>query len=454
MITCGQPAGKRPPEPPGPKGRGLRNLLARVRSTTDFMEGLHRQYGPVAGYRIGAKRFCLISDPALMEEILVTSRDRFHKGTEQKAAMENACIITADGSDHQRRRKLIQPSFMPKAITKYAEQMVSEAFRRQSGWHDGETIDFDEQAREASLAIAAHTFFGDDIVVDTRLIKGSLAGYRWLVVVGLLPFGKRLRALPLPGVRSARRAIARLDEAIYEAIRRARDDNHRTDLISHLAGARDEDGVHAPYSEAELKDEAFAILVAGHETTAATLTWCIYHICRNPGARDRLEQEIDAVLGDRLPTFHDYDDLVYTKAIVDEALRLTPPAPYLGRTAVQDVVIGGYHIAKGTIVQPYIRMPMRQEKYFEDAHRFMPERWLQVPQPGRPRFAYAPFGGGARYCSGFRFAWMELVLSLAVFCRRWRFDLVSRQFPAVLDLIIYKCKHGLPVTLTRRQPDA
>ena len=132
-----------PKLPPGPKGRAFRNLLMRVRDTTRLFAGLHRDYGGIVRFRILSKRFCAIFDPTMIEEVLVRKRDCFHKGAEQKKVMENPCIITADGDDHQRRRKLVQPSFSPKALQGYAEQMVSEAFRRQDAWHDGQMIDID-----------------------------------------------------------------------------------------------------------------------------------------------------------------------------------------------------------------------------------------------------------------------------------------------------------------------
>lgn len=436
--------------PPGPKGQAFRNLLKRVRDTTRLFVSLNRDYGSIVGFHILSKQFCAIFDPTMIEEVVVRKRDFFHKGTGLKKVMGNPCILTADGEDHQRRRKLVQPSFSPKALRGYAEQMVSEAFHRQDAWRDGQTIDIDYEAHDLSLSIAMRTFFGGDIDVSPQLISDSLGGYDWLVRFGLLPFSKFFRALPLPRTIQARRGIQRLDDVIYEAIRRARENSQRSDLIAHLVNARDEDGVHSPYTEDELKAEVFAILIAAHETTAATLTWCIYHLSQNPEARKRMEQEIDSVLGDSLPNFEDYDRLIYTKAVVDESLRLTPPMPYLVRTAVQDVEIGDYCISKGTIVQPSIRIPMRQEKYFADPEQFIPERWLEDPQLECPRFAYAPFGGGARFCSGFRFALMELVFSLAIFCKRWRFNLVSKDFPAVSDLVVYKVKGGLPITLNRR----
>ena len=410
---------------------------------------LRRRYGDIVTYRLLWKRFCVIFDPLLSEEVVIGKRDRFQKGTEQKKLLD-LCIITAEGDEHLRRRKLVQPSFTPKAIQGYAGQMVREAERTRSGWRDGQVIDIDEVASDLSLAIAARTFFGDDISATTRDVHDSLDGYRWRALVGLLPFSDFFWSLPLPRNRRARRGMHKLEEAIGDAVRRARANPERTDLIAHLVNARDDDGAFSPFTDGELGAEAFAILITGHHTVAATLTFAFYHLSLNPAVRERMESEIDDVLGGRLPSFDDFAKLAYTRAVVDETLRITPPTAYLGRTAIEDVVIGDFRIPRGTVVQPSIRVPMREERFFADPDRFMPERWLEIPQPKRPRFAYAPFGTGDRFCSGFRFALLELVFSLAVFCQRWRIDVISDEFPAVVDMVIYRCKDGLPVKIHSR----
>ena len=204
------------------------------------------------------------------------------------------------------------------------------------------------------------------------------------------------------------------------------------------------------FTEAELRDEVLAIIVASHVTIAATMTWCTYHLGRNPDVRARLEEEVDTVLGGRPPGFHDVPRLKYARAVVDESLRMTPPVTYLGRVTTEDVVIDGYRIPEDTMVELSIRTPMRHDDYFREQDRFMPERWLTEPKPKLPRMAYAPFGSGIRFCSGFRFALLELVLALSIFAQRWRFDLTFEGFPLIVDVLFYKCRKGLPVVVRRR----
>ena len=426
------------------------NMLRRWRDTTGFFASLHRRDGAVADYRIFRKRFSVVFEPELMEEILLRRHACFQKGAEQRKAVENPGIVTAEGADHLWRRKLIQPSFSPKALKGYAAAMADEILARSDAMRDGEQVDVDHWAHELSLSIATRTFFGDAVDVTPAHIRDALAGYRWMVILGLLPMNRALKRLPLPRTRGSRRAIRRLDERLYEAIRAARaDEGERTDLIAHLVRSWDEGHPDGSYEDSQLKAEVFAVLIAGHETTAATLTWCLYHLARNPDARERMEREIDGVLGGGRPGFDDVPNLSWTKAVVDETMRMTPTATYLGRTAMEDVEVGEHCVRKDTIAQLSIRTPMNKEEYFPDPERFQPERWLGFG-PDVPRMAYAPFGAGHRFCSGHRFATIELVLALAIVGQRWRLDLVDPDPPPVRDMIVYKVREGLMMTASRR----
>ena len=428
----------------------MRNLIRRVRHTTGFFAGLREEYGDVVAYRIMDKRFCVLFRPDLMEEVIARERESFRKGSQERKTMGNDCIITANGEDHARRRRLIQPSFTPRCIQGYSEKMVSELRRARDALSDGEHIDMDHLATDLSLSIASRAFFGDDMGIGTRLMKDYLASFRWMFGLSHIPFEKLARTFPHPRTISARRHIAEFHEAVCENIRRTRGSSGRSDLISHLVTAWDAERPDWDFTEAELRDEVLAIIVASHVTIAATMTWCTYHLGRNPDVRARLEEEVDTVLGGRLPGFHDVPRLKYARAVVDESLRMTPPVTYLGRVTTEDVVIGGYRIPEDTMVELSIRTPMRHDDYFGEQDRFMPERWLQEPKPRLPRMAYAPFGSGIRFCSGFRFALLELVLALSVFAQRWRFDLTFEGFPPIADVLFYKCRKGLPVVVRRR----
>ena len=194
------------------------------------------------------------------------------------------------------------------------------------------------------------------------------------------------------------------------------------------------------------------MLIAGHETSANTLVWSFYYLSRYPEVRARLEKEVDEVLGGRLPTTEDIDHLVYAGAVMDEVLRISPPSILVGRRCIEDCELGGYHIPKGTIVQPFIRAPHRNEKYWPQATEFRPERWFEPDQPKRPTHAYIPFGAGESKCAGVAFARSEVVLTLAIITQRWRVETKSKEFPKVNTLAgFYKPTGGLPCIVHRRE---
>ena len=435
------------------KGNRIRNLMKRVRNSTDFFSELHSLAGDAGliEYRVLNQRFVAIFDPVKTEQVMLRQHRKFNKGMVYKRVLDNPTIITGDGDDHKRRRKLYQPAFAPKARKGYFPHILGEAKSTWDRLRDGETIDLDHKSHQLMLDIANKTFFGGDAKVDARLLMDSIEVLTWISIICHLPFHEFFKALPLPGNIRYRRVLGELEGKIGEVVRIARESSdERSDLISWLASSTDEDGVEEPFTEEELRDEVHMLLLAGHETSASMLTWCLYYLSRYPGCRDRMEREVDEVLGGRLPVLEDLDRLVYTRAVFDEALRLSPPVAYLGRQALEDVMVDDYLIPKDTVVHLAVRIPMQQEEWFYDPLEFIPERWLQDPQPKRPRYAYMPFGGGVRLCSGLLLAAMEIVTSMAVFAQRWRVDPISEEFPEVTDVVLYKLKNGLPARVSRR----
>lgn len=432
----------------------FRNVRRRATDTTGLFAELHRRHGDAASFPMLGKRYTVFFDPMQMEEALIGHHECLHKGREQKEALENPCLVTADGEDHQWRRKLIQPSFTPKALRSYAGVMTDDIVMRRDRIDDGDLLDMNDLTHEIALSIAARTFFGEDLEdVTPTVIKEALAGYRWLIMLSFLPMRHFFRALPLPKSIAAKKAIRRLDDSIYAAIRRIRAAGKEGgELVSHLVHSWEKGHPRGTFTEAEVKDEVVAVLIAGHESTAAAMAWSFYHLSRNPEARECLEREVDEVLGGRAPGFDDVPKLPYIGAVVDETMRVTPSVAYLDRVAVKDITIGGTRVRKGDGALFNTMTPMHSAKYFPEPERFLPERWLEPKaRKGRPRYAYAPFGSGPRLCSGFRFSRIQLVLALAIMAQRWRFDLLSSEEPPVFDLVIYKFKGALDMRARARE---
>ena len=441
--------------PPGPGGAGFGRLRHRMRDGIGFYELMHREYGNIVYFRMLSHKFCVIFDPALFQEVFIANRSSFEMGPifKQSGMINDPSKgLTADGEEHARTRKLVRTPFANRALNEYGSVMVEQAVQAQAGWRDGDTIDLDSQARKLALDIATNTFFGADMRVEPRIIKDVLKAIEWSMTLVMLPFGRLVGGLPLPGNRHRARAVGELDDALHRAIANARGAGEdRTDLVSLLVHATDEDGIYKPFNDSELRDLCFVLLFTGHETVATAITWCLYHLGRNPEVRERLEKELDEVLGDRSPTPGDYRNLVYTRAVLDENLRVTPPLYIIGRRALEDCDIGGYRIPKDTIVQLCWRIPHLSESYFPDADAFRPERWMEPQRSEVARHAYFPFGGGEHTCVGSGFGKMAVVLTLATLCRHWRFDIVSSGFPALNTAALFRLKNGLPARLSARK---
>jgi cytochrome P450 len=237
--------------------------------------------------------------------------------------------------------------------------------------------------------------------------------------------------------------VARLDALVYGLIaERQRDGRDHGDLLSMLVLARDDEG-GGRMTDRQLRDEVITLLLAGHETTSNALTWTWYLLSQNEEVEARWRDELHRVLGDRAPTFEDLPGLPYTEMVLAESMRLFPPAWGMGRRALRDVTLGGFTIRKGAILalSPYI--VHRDERFWPDPLRFDPDRFTAEAKAARPRFAYFPFGAGARSCIGEPFAWMEGVLLLATIGQRWRLRLLPGHPVELKALMTLRPRYGM-----------
>src|SRR5947199_2275805 len=220
--------------------------------------------------------------------------------------------------------------------------------------------------------------------------------------------------------------MKKLDDIIYRLIaqRRQTGEQHN-DLLSLLLQARDEDD-GTGMTDLQLRDEAMTLFLAGHETTANALAWTWYLLAQNPSAEEVMRCELDAVLGDRLPTPADYARLPYTGMVGAESMRMFPPAWAVSRLAIEDAIIGEWLVPRGAVVVAAQAVTHRDARWFADPDRFDPLRFTAEAKASRPKLAYFPFGAGPRICIGEGFAWMEAVLIVATIAQRWKLELVSR----------------------------
>jgi cytochrome P450 len=221
-----------------------------------------------------------------------------------------------------------------------------------------------------------------------------------------------------------------------------------SDLLSMLLAARYEDG--SAMNDQQLRDEVMTIFLAGYETTANALTWTWYLLSQNPDAEMKMHAEITQVLGERTATIEDVPRLRYTRMVVAESMRLYPPAWAMGRRALNDFTLAGYKLPARTSVFMSQFVMQRNARYFSEPLRFDPERFIPENEAERPRFAYFPFGGGARQCIGESFAWMELVLVLATLAQKWQLRLVPGHPVKPQPLITLRPKYGMQMRVEQR----
>jgi cytochrome P450 len=433
--------------PPGPRGAPLvGSLLEMRRDILAFFTRLAREYGDLVRFRIGPNDAYLVSHPDLIKDVLVTHQHSFMKGRGLQWAKSflGEGLLTSEGEFHRRQRRLSQPAFHRQRIQAYGQTMVEHTLRARERWSNGREIALDREMMALTMAIVGKTLFDADVEGEAEEIGASLTTVVSFFPRFTLPFANQLQRLPLPSNRRFEEARRRLDATIYRMIaERRRSGEDRGDLLSMLLAARDEEGDGTGMSDLQLRDELMTLFLAGQETTANALTWTFYQLSQNPLPEELLLAEVDQVLAGRPPSTGDLPRLHYTERVLAESMRLFPPAWGMGRRTLEEVTIGGYRLPRGAHVAMAPWVVHRDARFWPEPLRFDPERFSPEARAARAKFAYFPFGGGARQCIGEPFAWMEGVLILAAIAQRWRFRLAPGQKVEPQALITLRPRHGM-----------
>jgi cytochrome P450 len=428
----------------------LGNLLA-FRNDQLALHDRAAALGPIARIALGPIPVYIVTCGDLAREVLVDDAASYHKspGIGFLRPLLGDGLLTAEGEPHRRHRKLLAPLFAPRRLAGYGEVMVEETRAQLARWCPGDRIDLAEQMMEMTLAIAGRTLFGVDVRRDASTVAHALElGMRAMIdhLTSPIRLGDRW---PLPRHLWMRRAVRLLDAVVYRLIAEGRTlGSDRGDVLSALLVARDDDDGSA-LSDRQIRDEVMTLLLAGHETTANALTWTWYELGRTPGALARLAAEVARVVGARPVTAADLPALAWTAAVIDEAMRLHPPAYTTGRQATRDVELAGHAIPERSIVVINLRGIHRRADYYPAPLAFSPERMLGDARKQRPRHHYLPFGAGPRVCIGSHFALMEAQLALATMVQHARLRLVRPEVAAE-PLVTLRPRGGMPAIVERR----
>ncbi len=414
------------------------------------MQLLHDRFGPVVDFGYGSGRMLLVFGPEANEHVLSTAAHTFEWGEAMQALVAvdgPTALIVSDGDDHRRRRRLVQPAFSIKRVDAHLGLVVTEVDRALAAWQPGAQLDASASLRDAVRRIVVRALFGEQLGADADRFGALLEpGLRYVQRLPQGRFEHDLRVNPYARVQRSNRAA---DELVLAEVARRRAvgidaDAHPDTLTALLAGVDGE-----ALSDDELLDQVRSLMAAGFDTTSGAASWLVLELGRNPGALAAVRAEVDAVLGDRVPTTDDLRGLPLTLGAVQEVLRMWPPGPAAPRMSIAPSELHGMEIPAGRLVlySPYVtgRMP----ELWAEPERFDPTRWA----PGAPEpvpYSFVPFGGGSRRCIGFALATLELQVMAVRLVQQveWR---LRRSTVRPTGIATLTPKGGVPIEVTARR---
>ncbi|WP_276272250.1 cytochrome P450 [Haloarcula litorea] len=416
--------------PPGPRGEPLfGSSRTYARDPFRFISALETAYGDVARFGMGPMDTVMLCDPTAIERVLVSEADRFRKPDFQGDALGDLLgegLLLSEGETWEKQRALANPAFSMSRLAGMADRITGHAEDRVDGWTDGDVVDAEQEMTRVTLDVILDLMMGVELSEDrVETIEEQL-----------VPLGQRFEPdpirfampewMPMPDDAAFDRAVETLDGVLDDIIA-AREDSVGTaedgpmDFLSVLIRARD-DGVESPD---QMRDELMTMLLAGHDTTALTLTYTWFLLSEHPEVEARVHEELDEVVGDERPGMEHVRELDYLEWVIQEAMRLYPPVYTIFREPTADVRLSGYPIeAETTLMLPQWGVH-RSERFYEDPETFDPERWRPERAGERPRFAYFPFGGGPRHCIGKHLAMLEAQLIVATTARQYRLEFLG-----------------------------
>ena len=466
---------KTPTTPPGPRGAAiLRTVLRRRTDPIGLMKELSATYGGIVDVRVGNTSHLLISDPAAAHHVLVDNHTNYPKGPGYAllGRVLGRGLVTSDGAHWRDHRRIVQPVLrkerMAGSVAIIAEAVEEEANELEVISRRSDSIDVFGHITRLALRIAARAFLGSDVrsredevcrslntvfAYVQRLSASPLRALEFLPGAAFLrPLGRAADWLPNRARRAFDDALDTLDEVIHEVITRRRSEGdgsqEPTDLVGRLlrASARGTDG--PALSDEDIRDEVMTMFVAGHETTATGVTWCLYLLARHPQYQQQIAAEAEAAVGDRAVSWEDLPGLPTAQRVFQEAIRLYPPVWRISRHARESDQLGGFHVPSGSVViiSPYLMH--HDPTNWPDPERFDPGRFdpatSELRSMGR---YYLPFGAGQRMCPGGSFSTAEAQVILATLCRRFVFQPVPTFEPSFEPRLTLRPKGGMPLRL-------
>ena len=409
-----------PELPPGPRTPRLLQMIQWVRRPIPFMRACAAAYGDAFTVRLyGAPPFVFFSAPAAVRDIFTADPETLLAGRGNEVlrpVFGSNSILLLDGARHRRERKLLMPPFHGERMRLYGDVMRETADRSIDGWPVGQVFPLHRHMQQITLDIILRTVFG--VEDGDRLARIRALLVEFLLLIGSSPvlLVRRLQVDlgPLTAWRRICRLQGEIDRLLYDEIARCRRETpeSRTDIMAMLVAARDEDG--QPMSDEEIRDELVTMLVAGHETTATSLSWVVHRLLQNPEALAQAQAEVAAVAGNGTAsdglTAEQIGRLGYLDAVIKETSRLNPILPTVARYLEAPARIGDHDLPAGCVASPCVYLTHRRPDVWPEPEAFRPERFLGTRVDP---YTFFPFGGGLRHCLGAAFALYEMKIVLA-----------------------------------------
>ena len=460
-------------QPPGPLGEPFFGSGRRFADDPfEFLRDCADAYGDIVRFQLGPQETYMLTNPADIQRVLVGDAQKYRKATFGDGAIDSLLgdgLLMSDGETWRKQRDLATPAFHPKRLSGLTEMMADHAKQTVDSWEAGDQIDVQLEMARLTVRIIVNAMFGTD--VDEKRVQS--------VQENLEPLGARFEPnpkrfivpdwAPTEANREFDTALAELEAVIDDLLAERRgtqqdptvdpageaieggvpgaaaDEDMPMDLASILLRAYD----RGEQTDKNLRDELVTILLAGHDTTALTLTYTWYLLSEHPEAARRIHREVDEVVGDGRPGLHDIQQLEFTEQVLNEAMRMYPPVYTLFRESQVGVKHGGYRLPANAMLMIPQWVVHRSSRWWDQPDRFKPDRWTNQRRSDRPRFAFFPFGGGPRMCIGKRFSLMEAKLIVATVAQQYDLEYTGPQMELRGSLTMHP-QHPVPAQLTER----
>jgi cytochrome P450 len=438
--------------PPGPRDFDLNRAVTFAHDPLSVLMPLEREHGPVFSLRLLHTQGVFMIGPAANTFVTVQHPEKFRwrdSSFGDLIPLLGDGLLTTDGAYHDRARRIMMPAFHREHITASVEVMFEEAGAALASWQPGQTLDVYDWTRNLAMRIAMRALLGLD--PDDRG-RGQAAAEHFERALSFYGIDYVYRFLRGPGSpwRKMHRSRKILDEILFEEIQRRRmQPTDSFDILGLQLEATDEDGTKL--SDQEVRDQAITLMFAGHDTTTSTVSFLLYELARHPAELAKLVAEQDEVLGGSIPDALRLErELPRLEMVMDETLRLYPPAWIGPRRAVEDYEFAGHTVKAGTYVSYCSWASHHLPQVFPDPEAFIPERFSKERKVALPRGAYIPFGGGSRICIGKRFGQTEVKAVATAILQRFRLELLPGRSMRVRQMPTLSPEGGLEMVVRER----